>query len=75
VKPIGKGGGRSLLPFPMGFAVGGGRLDPQIDDFWTGSSIEQPQVHDFGGLGGLIALPGLGRLAADSVGLGWPKIF
>ena len=28
-KPIGKGGGLRPPPFPVGFAVGGGRLDPQ----------------------------------------------
>ncbi len=28
-KPTGKCGGRSPPPFPVGFAVGGGRLDPQ----------------------------------------------
>jgi hypothetical protein len=27
-KPTGKGGGRSPLPLPVGFAVGGGQLDP-----------------------------------------------
>ena len=34
-KPIGKGGGLRPPPLPVGSAVGGARLDPQIDDYAT----------------------------------------
>ena len=36
---IGKGGGLGSPPFPLCFAVRGGRLDPNIDDFRPGASI------------------------------------
>ena len=32
----------ALLLFPLGFAVGGDRLDPKIKDFRPGGSVEQP---------------------------------
>ncbi len=43
-KPTGNYWGRSPPPLPMGFAMGGGRLDPQIGEFRPGGPIEQLKV-------------------------------
>ncbi len=61
----GSSGGLRPPPFPMRFAVAGGRLDPKY--LRTGSFSEQPKVHD------LLRNPSLGlkvfenRLAQDLV--------
>ena len=55
--------GRRRPPFPIGFVVGGGRLDSKIDDFRPGSSIEEPEV-DFASRGRGPELPKVGPKGA-----------